>query len=221
MATINSLGMPNPITVPFGATGLASMPTPYGVLCSGTTGTNQLQNVATLGTATQVLTSNGPGVLPTWQNQGPGVVPSYTPPTAWTPVLNFNQDPTGITYSTQTGLYMTIGQLTYFTFILTLSSKGSNSGQMGISGLPSGSTFPWSPNQGLSSGCIFNGSSLSPYSFIGFNNDYFQPVGVPRSFWLLYGQNSTGSGVGQIIHDTQITNTTTFIGSGYIYDLTK
>lgn len=46
--------------------------TPYSVLCAGT-GTGQaIQPVASLGTVGQVLTSNGPGSLPTWQNGGGG-----------------------------------------------------------------------------------------------------------------------------------------------------
>ena len=45
---------------------------PYSVVCGGTAAQNPHQNVASLGTAAQVLTSNGPGVLPTWQNYGGG-----------------------------------------------------------------------------------------------------------------------------------------------------
>lgn len=44
--------------------------TAYSVVCGGTTNTNQLQSVASVGTAGQVLTSNGAGALPTWQGSG-------------------------------------------------------------------------------------------------------------------------------------------------------
>lgn len=54
------------ITVSNGGTGLASF-TPYSVICGGVTGTANLQQVATLGTSGQVLTSNGAGTRPTWQ----------------------------------------------------------------------------------------------------------------------------------------------------------
>lgn len=62
-----------PIVPQFGGTGLASL-TAYSVLCGGTTGTGNLQQVSGLGTSGQVLTSNGAGALPTWQAGGGGSV---------------------------------------------------------------------------------------------------------------------------------------------------
>lgn len=41
--------------------------TPYGVICGGTTTTAAQQSIASVGTAGQVLTSNGAGALPTFQ----------------------------------------------------------------------------------------------------------------------------------------------------------
>jgi len=49
-----------------GGTGATSF-TAYAVLCGGTTSTGALQSIASVGTAGQVLTSNGPGALPTFQ----------------------------------------------------------------------------------------------------------------------------------------------------------
>jgi hypothetical protein len=49
-----------------GGTGLSSA-TAYAVLCGGTTSTGALQPIASVGTAGQVLTSNGAGALPTMQ----------------------------------------------------------------------------------------------------------------------------------------------------------
>lgn len=68
----------SPVTVPNGGTGDTSF-TPYAVICGGTTSTGALQSIASVGTAGQVLTSNGPGALPTFQNGGaatggPGVI---------------------------------------------------------------------------------------------------------------------------------------------------
>lgn len=56
-----------PVTVPYGGTGLATT-IPYSVICGGTTTTGNLQSVANVGTAGQVLTSSGAGALPQWQN---------------------------------------------------------------------------------------------------------------------------------------------------------
>jgi len=61
------------ISVEYGGTGLASA-TAYAVLCGGTTSTGALQSVAGLGSSGQLLTSNGAGVLPTWQNSAAGTV---------------------------------------------------------------------------------------------------------------------------------------------------
>ena len=49
-----------------GGTGDAAL-TAYAVLCGGTTTTGAVQSIASVGTATHVLTSNGAGALPTFQ----------------------------------------------------------------------------------------------------------------------------------------------------------
>lgn len=50
-----------------GGTG-ATTATAYAVLCGGTTTTSPFQSIASVGTAGQILTSNGAGALPTFQN---------------------------------------------------------------------------------------------------------------------------------------------------------
>jgi len=55
------------ITVADGGTGRSSH-TAYAVICGGTTTTAAQQSVASVGTSGQVLTSNGAGTLPTFQN---------------------------------------------------------------------------------------------------------------------------------------------------------
>ena len=54
------------ITVADGGTG-RSTTVPYAPICGGTITTNAMQSVASIGTAGQVLTSNGAGALPTFQ----------------------------------------------------------------------------------------------------------------------------------------------------------
>ena len=76
-----------------GGTGVAST-TAYAVLCGGTTTTGPFQAIASVGTAAQVLTSNGAGALPTFQTPAAGgtVIPAGT-------VMIFGQTaaPTGFT----------------------------------------------------------------------------------------------------------------------------
>lgn len=75
------------LKVASGGTGAASF-TAYSVLLGGTTGTGAVQNVSGLGTAGQILTSNGAGQAPSWQ----AFIPSGTKmlfqqtsaPTGWT-----------------------------------------------------------------------------------------------------------------------------------------
>lgn len=62
-----TIGVDGTITVPNGGTGAATF-TPYTVICAGTTATGAFQNVASVGTSGQVLTSNGAGALPTFQD---------------------------------------------------------------------------------------------------------------------------------------------------------
>lgn len=62
-----TLGWTGQLSVPRGGTGLASA-TAYAVICGGTTSTGAFQSIASVGTAGQVLTSNGAGALPTMQN---------------------------------------------------------------------------------------------------------------------------------------------------------
>jgi len=54
----------------------------------------------------------------------------------WTPTLRFNQNASGITYSTQDGQYTKIGNMVYINGIILLTSKGSNTGAATIAGLP-------------------------------------------------------------------------------------
>jgi hypothetical protein len=60
---------PNPITVPDGGTNASSF-IPFTPICGGTTSTSALMSVTSIGSTGQVLTSNGPGVLPSYQAQG-------------------------------------------------------------------------------------------------------------------------------------------------------
>lgn len=67
MVTQNSWGSQDPAQVAKGGTGVATT-TAYAVQCGGTTATGPFQPIASVGTANQVLTSNGAGALPTFQD---------------------------------------------------------------------------------------------------------------------------------------------------------
>jgi len=67
MAKINSWASNDPAQVSKGGSGRTSHVS-YAVICGGTSPTNPQQSVAFLGNAGQVLTSNGPVTLPTFQS---------------------------------------------------------------------------------------------------------------------------------------------------------
>jgi hypothetical protein len=72
-----STGVTGTLPVGNGGTG-ATTQTAYAVLCGGTTATNPYQSIAGLGTAGQVLTSNGAGALPTFQNASGGADAAFS-----------------------------------------------------------------------------------------------------------------------------------------------
>lgn len=67
----------SPVDVQWGGTGATSF-TPYTVICGGATSSGILENVPTVGTSGQVLTSNGAAMLPSWATPTTGTVTSVT-----------------------------------------------------------------------------------------------------------------------------------------------
>ena len=120
-----------PITVPFGGTGDTSF-TAYTVICGGTTNTAPLQNVATVGTAGQVLTSAGAGALPTWATPAAGTVTSVSGTAAQISVANGTTTPVisiDIIYPGQASI-TTLGTITAGTW--NASVLGSAYGGTGV-----------------------------------------------------------------------------------------
>lgn len=67
MATKNEFNSGIPIEIAKGGTAKTSF-TIYSLITGGTTTTGALQSVASVGTTSQVLTSNGAAALPTWED---------------------------------------------------------------------------------------------------------------------------------------------------------
>jgi len=59
-----------------------------------------------------------------------------TPGKAFTPALKFGGASVGMTYSNQVGRYIQIGNILFFEIYLSLSAKGTSTGQATITGLP-------------------------------------------------------------------------------------
>lgn len=117
------------------------------------------------GTAGRVLTSNGTGVPPSYQAS---TVPSYATGT-WTPVFLLGGSATGFTYSTQTGIYVKIGNLVFCNFHCVVTASGSGTGAFTISGLP------FTSNASLQGGTL-NGMNYFSVAALFNPSSSFNPV---------------------------------------------
>jgi hypothetical protein len=119
----------SPLPVVEGGSGVQSN-TAYAVICGGTSSTNPIQSIVSVGTSGQVLTSNGAGALPTFQTGVVGEVDTLTGNTggAISPSagnINVVGDATTITIA-GAGSTLTASVITGSTFVQTLT--GSTSG---------------------------------------------------------------------------------------------
>lgn len=84
-----------------------------------------------------LTTTNGQINFPATQNasSNANTLDDYEEGT-WTPAITFGGGSTGITYTTQVGTYVKIGQFVYVQCNVTLSAKGSSTGVADVTGLP-------------------------------------------------------------------------------------
>jgi hypothetical protein len=116
---------------------------------------------------------------------------------SWTPAMTFGGSATGITYSTQTGIYTKIGNVVHITGHITLTNNGTGSGGAAIGGLP------FAPNS-----THFPAVSFSFYNnFSGIAGMVFGDVNGTSSTILLFAGGSVGFAQ---LTDANITNTADF-----------
>lgn len=125
----------------------------------------------------------------------------------WTPTLDFGGGTTGITYSTRTGKAWKTNRMLYFSFGIVLSSKGSSTGGVTISGLPFTINASWpgsTPNSLYTSDIAF--PSGGGYLQLLYNN------GTTQMFItnIRNGAPSVNS-----LANTDFTNTSQIGGSGF------
>jgi len=132
------------VTVAQGGTGATSA-TAYAVQCGGTTSTGAYQSVASVGTAGQVLTSNGAGALPTFQAasgfaSGTKMLFAQTSaPTGWTKdTTNYNNHALRVV----TGSVSSGGTVDFTTAFASQAVAGSNANTTATNNsyTPAGST---------------------------------------------------------------------------------
>lgn len=119
---------------------------------------------------------------------------------SFTPVITFGGASVGITYGTQLGTYSRMGKTVSFSIHITLTSKGTSTGSMAISGLPytstAGVTQPANP--GFATG-IVSASSLAGWILPGTSSIQMQNAQV----------NYTAT-----LSDANVSNTTTLMITG-------
>lgn len=155
MATKNAIGSNKPVEMGFGGTQQVTLPTHSPLQGNGS---GAIGNFG-VGTDGQVLISSS-SAGPVWSTitEGTGIeiinaansidirVPSLdynlSAATPFTPVLNFSVSSSGVTYAIQSGRYVNLGKCIVFAFNITLTSKGSSSGNAYITGIPGTLTGP-------------------------------------------------------------------------------
>lgn len=124
---------------------------------------------------------------------------------AWTPVVTFGGGNTGITYSVQFGNYVKIGRMVFYSFNLSLSSKGVSTGTLAIGGLPYKVNTAWP------------GGFTCPMPLATFNTTFAAGYCVSDFIGNTITMNivNVASGAGlALLADTNCTNTTGLAGSG-------
>jgi hypothetical protein len=122
-------------------------------------------------------------------------------PASWTPVLNFGGATTGITYTTQSGHYMRIHNMTMIMFEIVLSSKGTATGDAVITGFP----------------ISFGGNGYLMKGALGANNltldaNYTQAFAQGSNNGTNISIRQMGSGQTQILcDDTNFSNTSSLV----------
>lgn len=208
-STINTTTTtPLALTVFQGGTGLTGT-TVNQILYSSAA--NTIAGLATANSA--VLATNGSGVpsitaTPTVTSItfGSGsALNTYVQATSWTPAISIGGSTTGITYTTQTGEYTQIGNIIFFTFNILLSSKGSQTGSVLLTGWPVSSS---------GSGGVFPIPYVVSCSLTA-GDPILQGVmnGSTANVWM---GAATGSGV-TALSNTQIANTTQLQASGFYF----
>lgn len=158
-----TLGWTGSLAVGRGGTGNTTF-TAYSVICAGTTATGAFQNVSGVGTANQVLVSNGAAALPTWQSV-PGLVPA------------------ALTEVNDTNVTLTLGGTPTTSLLqavsLTLGWTGTLSGTRGGTGINNGSnTATFAGNLNFAAAFSTSGAFAVTQTYTGITNVTFPTSGT-------------------------------------------
>jgi hypothetical protein len=112
----------------------------------------------------------------------------------WTPTLRFGGGSTDMTYTTQQGRYTKVGRTVTIRFEITLSNKGSSTGEADITGLPFAAA---------------NLNSMSVYLYANFDATYKAGIAYLNASTI---NEIAANGTAAFSH-AQFTNTSRFWGT--------
>lgn len=140
----NAVNIPLPVTADNGGSGATTLTDGGVLLGSGSSALTSLAVGAT-GTVLQGSTGADPAFTATPSVTsisfgGGDALSIYDFNNSWTPALEFGGLSTGITYSAQVGDWSRIGNIYMFRAQITLTSKGTATGNATITGIPTGPT---------------------------------------------------------------------------------
>jgi hypothetical protein len=129
---------------------------------------------------------------------------------SFTPSLTIGGSAVGITYSVQAGKYVVLGNVVFITVEIILTSKGSNSGNLVVTGIPFnswGTTHPTIDLLGGTSGGITLDAGYT----------YFHGLVVATTNNILMIEDNTSGGNAAIMQNTNISNTAGWNFSGFYW----
>ena len=166
----------------------------------GGNGTGAQPAIISVGSDKQVLTANSSATGGfDWEN----LVSSGT----FSPTISFGGGSTGITYSTQQGSYKVIGPIVFFKILVTLSNKGSSTGNSFVQSLPFTSANDGFKTQ---SGIVPSNITFTASHIVA--NMNVQPNSTDAQVTCI------GSGLaGNRLTDANFTNTSSIAVSGFYF----
>jgi hypothetical protein len=122
----------------------------------------------------------------------------------WTPTLKGDNAATGQTYTQQVGFYVKVGKLVYANYDVSLSAKGTMSGNVTISSLPFSGSGAGIGNAG--GPVVYWGSMNTSWNSIQAH------IGDGNNYANCYGTQGSGNTTTSSVSPTDLTNSTRWMG---------
>jgi hypothetical protein len=138
---------------------------------------------------------------------GTNTLANYVQAGTWTPTIAFGGASTGVTYVDQIGEYTRIGNIVFFNFIVTLSSKGSSTGVATMGGFPVAANLSGAQNMSIIavSNITYDGTNVAAY---------LDTSGTPGT---VFSFKQTGPGGISTLSDTNFANNTRLETNGFYF----